>query len=1110
MSLPSSGDDFEHAESMAEGEEDYGVDPAWARRHFKEMASAKQLSIHKGQLNGVAVTVNRIDVTEPNGSVYRIQPSQGEQRLKMAFTGGTDFPTIELRLRIGYRSPGRASYLHPTIPDSTPPSDTKLFLYYAVDHDRFSDPSFAKDRIVVPIQPGLPTFGPTDRAPLGPTTFTRSMKDLTMVVNYESKEASVSWRFSDFVEYGMGIEDFIDHDMEEGLIENFNRLREMVRDPNGDPDGYKSVVVHFKWNPSLEHGYRHLLSIPKNVTCYWRWAVNAGSTMGTVPANLAEDHLWLEDEEVHIVEVKRLPTDKLSLRPGIPMYEQGDIKIEYVALPCKTQFSVSMEFEVFLKVPLLYERAAMQQTRQYDLDGYWPWAAKTLAELGIVKPHPYKLVFLLRVNMAEGKRVTLPDSGTMATVIWNPRDIGVKSFRWKAKVIPPPPGELGRFNCALLATRSLQSASHTDLQHKGWKPYFVLSEEETSVIPMFESLDRMIYGNSMVGVTYQNWLKVFLMARRNWLVRRILPFDVEKLVRQKLLKNLNREQRFGAYTIVRSPLSIVIGPPGTGKTVTAATAGILEVSQGGRVIVMSEKNGATKANLQKHIQLLRYYGASDEVLATVTWYRAASFADENDADMVAYIFEDPNDPLDHKGTVPSRWASSAIRATMHADESTDRYTVRRQVLDAVKAARASGFVPSDDRLGAYEASVLKALFESVEKVRGYQTGTNMANTLTANGAANAVPSNKTLVPAKLVKEVENRYESCVEFFVTYKTKFLFTTLAKSTDDVLKRFGPSMAIIDEAASTPEILVDAGLATFVNTLKKVALVGDNNQLQPHIFSYNRNHLRMQLSLDMISRLETTGIKPVRLITQYRMHPDISDVVVKKVYTKDRQVLLKNGPSTASQPGAVFCRDLVTRMLNGIACNSIMVNIKGGVCMSRTGSSSLVNFQEIVVMEKVLRRILDGGIGPEKILILFFYAEAVRVMKHFLARAGIRGVGVQMVSSVEVSQGQEREVTLVGVCKDGHAGERLGFLSSLERTNVAMTRAKVLRIVFCNQGMGRFEAGSVGGGRGGVCLWRYYIESHMERRWVLEEDGSDIWETHGYLLPPKDEYEIAGGDL
>ncbi|KAF5843656.1 AAA domain-containing protein [Dunaliella salina] len=255
-----------------------------------------------------------------------------------------------------------------------------------------------------------------------------------------------------------------------------------------------------------------------------------------------------------------------------------------------------------------------------------------------------------------------------------------------------------------------------------------------------------------------------------------------------------------------------------------------------------------------------------------------------------------------------------------------------------------------------------------------------------------------------------------------------------------------------------------------VESLLLVGDPQQLPPTVRSRSAEQLGLGTSLFL--RLQTMGMKPMLLDTQYRMHPLICAFPSKVFY----QGLLKSHPTPQDRP-----------MLPGFPWPNPKVPVcfipVTGSLEERTSNAddvsghSLRNRSEAQQVLTIVQQLLAGrGLprGLEDIGIISPYQGQVWHLQQVLGPLSSSGrfgkgrgssrdgaadgiltedaaTGSSMASLLEIKsvdgfQGREKEVIVFSTVRSNATGS-VGFLSDYRRLNVAITRAKRGLIVVGN---------------------------------------------------------------
>ncbi|XP_026543099.1 probable helicase senataxin isoform X2 [Notechis scutatus] len=241
---------------------------------------------------------------------------------------------------------------------------------------------------------------------------------------------------------------------------------------------------------------------------------------------------------------------------------------------------------------------------------------------------------------------------------------------------------------------------------------------------------------------------------------------------------------------------------------------------------------------------------------------------------------------------------------------------------------------------------------------------------------------------------------------------------------------SCVIVDEAGQTCEVET---LIPLIHGCKKLVLVGDPKQLPPTIKSLRAQDYRYDQSL--IGRLckhlkeqdqeNISGKFPVlQLTVQYRMHPEICHFPSRYIYegllTTDGKIEEDRfSLAWPFQPYVLFdVSDSREERENDSYCNP----------------------QEVMLLAELMK-VIKGrkkDISSRQIGIITPYnAQKRRIQKQLDREFGENSVGE--VDTVDGFQGREKDCIIVTCVRANSPQGSIGFLKSLQRLNVTITRAK-----------------------------------------------------------------------
>jgi hypothetical protein len=258
------------------------------------------------------------------------------------------------------------------------------------------------------------------------------------------------------------------------------------------------------------------------------------------------------------------------------------------------------------------------------------------------------------------------------------------------------------------------------------------------------------------------------------------------------------------------------------------------------------------------------------------------------------------------------------------------------------------------------------------------------------------------------------------------------------------------IIDESTQITEATALLPIVANSHSLKGLFLVGDPRQLPAIVRSIGKNPLSSQLQLSLFERLSHLGFPLYSLVTQYRMRTQI--VCYPNSHTYQGSLRTQYAHSAYGQSWDRFCQ--VQRWPVGI-----VALYSNGSTAEKTISNSWFNPAHVESTVKLLRSIsLMTTIPMEEITIITPYkAQAQYYADHILSQED-EGVfqGIR-VTTVDAFQGRESglvifDLTITAANRDRqHQSQvKTGFMSNEARLNVALTRSKYGLIIIADRTM------------------------------------------------------------
>ncbi|KAF7079843.1 hypothetical protein CFC21_084016 [Triticum aestivum] len=296
----------------------------------------------------------------------------------------------------------------------------------------------------------------------------------------------------------------------------------------------------------------------------------------------------------------------------------------------------------------------------------------------------------------------------------------------------------------------------------------------------------------------------------------------------------------------------------------------------------------------------------------------------------------------------------------------------------------------------------------------------------------------------------------IEEFLLQKSKSVLCTASSSARlHYLQKAEPfDILVVDEAAQLKEC--ESMIPLQIPGIRLAVLIGDEYQLPALVKSQVTRHcpwcfcwlfcpliasslLRCVQVCDeadfgrsLFERLSSLGHPKHLLNVQYRMHPGISKFPVSSFYGGQ----IDDGEN-------VLRRDYERKHLTGPMYGSYsFINIEGGKESSGKHDKSLINTIEVAAVTRIVQRLFRESVETRRKLsvgVVSPYKGQVRAIQEKLGKTYEMHGGFSVkVRSVDGFQGAEEDIIIFSTVRSNSTGT-VGFLNNVNRTNVALTRAK-----------------------------------------------------------------------
>ncbi|NWX06446.1 SETX helicase, partial [Caloenas nicobarica] len=290
--------------------------------------------------------------------------------------------------------------------------------------------------------------------------------------------------------------------------------------------------------------------------------------------------------------------------------------------------------------------------------------------------------------------------------------------------------------------------------------------------------------------------------------------------------------------------------------------------------------------------------------------------------------------------------------------------------------------------------------------------------------------------ASQIKEVRGHSQK-VQADIILEADIICCTLSTSGGGLLEstfarqRLDPfSCVIVDEAGQSCEVET---LIPLIHRCNKLVLVGDPRQLPPTVKSVTAQEYGYDLSLmarlhqhleQQVQNNVLRSLPVVQLTVQYRMHPDICLFPSSYVYGRT----LKTDKATEEN-----------------RCSSewpfqpyLIFDVGDG--REERDNDSFSNPQEVKLVMELIRTIKEKrkDLGLRRIGIITPYSAQKKKIQEQLDRV-YRNNSPGEVDTVDAFQGREKDCIIVTCVRANSTKGSIGFLASLQRLNVTITRAR-----------------------------------------------------------------------
>lgn len=247
-------------------------------------------------------------------------------------------------------------------------------------------------------------------------------------------------------------------------------------------------------------------------------------------------------------------------------------------------------------------------------------------------------------------------------------------------------------------------------------------------------------------------------------------------------------------------------------------------------------------------------------------------------------------------------------------------------------------------------------------------------------------------------------------------------------------GARVLLIEEAAETREPNVTSALFP---SLDQLILVGDHQQLPPQCDIARLGGEPFNLNVSLFERLVQNRLPYTMLNRQRRMAPELRYIVQK--YYPD----LRDHPLVEDKANRPLIPGMGSRR-SWFFTHEWPENTDA--------DNSKFNHREAQMIVAFMKYLVQNGVKPAEITVLTYYrGQRKRILQLLRRELASLGTGHFNVATVDSYQGEENEIVLLSLVRSPASQfdiKRVGFVESLNRATVAISRARRGFFMFGNK--------------------------------------------------------------
>ncbi|KAG4415526.1 hypothetical protein IFR04_011338 [Cadophora malorum] len=427
--------------------------------------------------------------------------------------------------------------------------------------------------------------------------------------------------------FGAFVSDKVDSAFQDRQVHDFHPKEPMKAAEQGlvflGPTDFSNSLYDLRWENAEVEGERMT-----GLQAFWRLRILHDVTQGSIPLDICEKYPYWCDT-VHKTEaVLSYVGPETQRRPRNAPHDLAYEVIGIVFPPA--EFSSNAEAEFYLKGALLYEEHIVSEIRKRFLDGkqiyhYWTEPLPRRSD----RPNTTDWLMFVTLDIGYASETAkLPEIGGQVVITWinSARDVYVTDdclvigANWE--FIEADLTIKKRCKVALIVGQRYGDAAIYHYEREGYLPVFEFSRQSPNVAFIVGAIDKLLFETERRVEGPIHEIKSALMmgkhgARR---VSRTPSVWNEHIVEAAMLKCSSSQKIVFRDLLGSSALSIVRGPPSSGKSLLAAILTIVYLKSMERVLIVTKSRSAAKKLFDEAVATAKQLGVLSSLLAGIATF----------------------------------------------------------------------------------------------------------------------------------------------------------------------------------------------------------------------------------------------------------------------------------------------------------------------------------------------------------------------------------------------------------------------------------------------------------------------------------------------------------